>query len=124
MKNVNVKVRGVYWKTVSVDNHLGYISVDVSTPHDPVKDYYGPNSNSIDFDYSRVLFGIEKTQSSFNFGDSIGTSYFTNIEDEDIYIYDKNTLFRLENANINRSTHKPTYIKDIGVGSRFEILEL
>ncbi len=122
MKNVKVNVRGVYWKTISIEDHMNHISVHIYTPGiSETKNNYGFFSNSTN--YNCVFFGIE-TEQTFNTHDGpLVSSYSVNIEDEDIYIYNKDILHRIENK-VNRPTNKPTCTKDVGVGSRFELLDL
>ena len=118
MKNVRVNVRGVYWKTMVVANHMNYISVYVFEPGvlETTKDTPGNDFSYID-NVSSVSFGIEIEQTNANLG---MTTYSINIEDEDIYIYNKDILLSVEIKKVK----KPAYTKDIGVGSRFDLLDL
>lgn len=95
---------GVYWKTISVDRHVGSITLSEEGNYKVYISYQDPSTNGIE-DYQSNLLIIDKTQPSINVS---GIKYNSANKQETIGF-----VVTVEDANLNTSSFIPVLMAEI-----------
>jgi len=123
VKYVDIKVRGIYWRSVSidVDQHRTYNIALYS--HQNASEWNNSADMDVGFDILRTHIQQRTEQSidPYNNDTYTKTEYFIDISDPDICIYDDRQLIRLSDFSKNK---KRIYTDNGEVNSRFEIMDL
>ena len=113
---VAIYVRNVYFRTIEVPDHYKTLDLHLKDPTPFAMDEY---STSLDDSLSTVRCHIEEYREKDAYNDLYYTLYRINIEDEDVVIWDHESLKRIG----NKKKYESSYISG-EVDSRFEILDL